>query len=649
MKKIAYILDDGKRSFTYERIAGFREAIRKSREDINLYVFRSGGFSDYDPDHNCGEYNIYHLPDFSDFDGIFLDINITYGRDANHYGVKGAEYVTKAAAASGKPVVAIAREVADFYYVGIDNHAAMTSMIRMLHEDMGLSDFWFLMGPPDNYENVIRTAALKEYCAAMGLPCEDWRFYAESYAWISGANGFRALFDRTGGKLPQAIVCANDPIAVGACDTAEQQGIKVPEDVLISGFDNLDIAAYHFPSITTVNQFRFDLGGYCMQVMERIWRGEPQERITYCPTEIILRESTGHPKPREKTLEERVAEALRREDYAENFDNLLCAVQYKLPGCTSVEEMCGVLGPLIRHMGCTGLYIVLDPALYDYAKQIDMEQDVARARFGNGSLRQEGYPKRMELVYAWEEGRGCSFPKKRVKGLFPAFDLETPGQDILFAPLHFMAYTVGYVAIRDCVKIMKTRNIARFINTLTMAMRSFFAGKKLEYINSMLSGVSMQDTMTGLLNRLGYHRQALKLFRRAKEKGERLSVLFVDMDGMKYFNDTFGHACGDDAVCSVSASILACAPEGAVCIRYGGDEFLILFPAKNEEEAAALVENIRRRIPREAAKRNMPDAPKISTGAVLTDPDSDYSLNDYVDAADKLMYNEKLSKKGGHS
>ena len=44
MKKIAYILDDGKRSFTYERIAGFREAIRKAKEDINLYVFRSGGF-----------------------------------------------------------------------------------------------------------------------------------------------------------------------------------------------------------------------------------------------------------------------------------------------------------------------------------------------------------------------------------------------------------------------------------------------------------------------------------------------------------------------------------------------------------------------------------------------------------------------------
>ena len=649
MKKIAYILDDGKRSFTYERIAGFREAINKAKEDINLYVFRSGGFSDYDPGHNCGEYNIYHLPDFSDFDGIFLDINNTYTKGMNHYGAKGADYVIKAAAASGKPVVAMARKVADFYYVGIDNHAAMTSMIRMLHEDMGLSDFWFLMGPPDNYENEIRTDALKEYCNKNGLPCEDWRFYAESYARASGVNGFNALWERTGGKLPQAIICANDPIAVGACDTAEDKGVKMPEDVLISGFDNLDIAAYHFPSITTVNQFRFDLGGYCMEVMERIWEGDLPEKITYCPTEIILRETTGHPKPREKTLEQRVAEALRRDDYTENFTNLLCAVQYKLPGCTSVEEMCGVLEPLINRMGCKGFYIALDPALYDYAKQIDMDGDIENARFGNSSLKKGGYPKRMELLYVWEEGKGGSFPRKKLKGLFPAFDFEEPGQDILFVPLHFMEYTVGFAAIRDSVEILKTRNIAPVMNTLTMAMRSFFAGKKLEYFNSMLSGVSMQDTMTGLCNRLGYHRLALKLFNRTKESGKRLAVLFVDMDGMKYFNDTFGHACGDDAVCSVSASILACVPEEAVSIRYGGDEFLILFPAEAEEEGKDLVERIRQRILGEAAKRNMPDVPKISTGLVLTDPDSDYSLNDYVDEADKLMYNEKLLKKGGHS
>ncbi len=218
----------------------------------------------------------------------------------------------------------------------------------------------------------------------------------------------------------------------------------------------------------------------------------------------------------------------------------------------------------------------------------------------------------------------------------------------MFVPLHFMEYTVGYAAIRDCVEILQTHNIAPVMNTLTMAMRSFFAGKKLEYFNSMLSGVSMQDNLTGLYNRLGYHRMAVSLFDKARNEDRSLAVLFVDMDRMKYFNDTFGHACGDDAIRCISSSILASIPEEAAAIRYGGDEFLVVFPAEAEEDATALVEKIREKIPGEAEKRNMPDVPGISVGIVLTDPESSYSLNDYVEEADKLMYNEKLIKKGGH-
>ncbi len=402
MKKILYVLDDGKRSFTFERIGGFRDAIKKAREDINLYIFRSGGSPGYESGHNCGEFNIYHLPDFSDFDGIFLDVNNTHSRSANLYGAKGADYVIRAAAASKKPVVSIARKVADFYYVGIDNHSAMTSMIAFLHEKMGLSDFWFLMGPPDNYENAIRTEALKEYCKDHGIDCEDWRFHSESYAKISGVHGFNSLWEKRGGKLPEAIICTNDFNATGACDAAAAKGVRVPQDVYITGFDNLDIAAYNFPSITTVNQFRFDLGAHCLDVMEKIWRGEEVDKTTYCPTEVILRESTGHQKPSEKTLEDRVAESLKKEEYTEHFNNLLCTAQYKLPGCTSVEEMCKTIEPLVSNMGCTGFYLVLDPALYDYSKQIVVDENIENARFGNGSLKKGGYPRQMELVYSWE-------------------------------------------------------------------------------------------------------------------------------------------------------------------------------------------------------------------------------------------------------
>ncbi|MBQ9437703.1 MAG: diguanylate cyclase [Lachnospiraceae bacterium] len=655
MKKILYILDDGKRSFTFERIAGFREAIRKSAEEINFYIFRSAGLAEYESIHNCGEYNIYRLPNFSDYDGIFLDINNFHSRSANLHGSRAATYVIRAAAASKKPVVTIAAQIADFYYVGIDNHAAMTSMIEHLHKNMGLKDFWFLMGPADNYENVVRTEALKEYCMANGLNHADWRFHAESYAISSGIHGFEHLWKQSDGKLPEAILCANDNIASGACQTAASYGVRIPKDVFVTGFDNMDIAAYSSPSITTVDQYRFDLGRYCINVMESIWRGEDTPKTTYTPTGIVLRESTGHTKPTEEMLEARVAEALRKDAYTENFSNRLCAAQYYLPGCKSIEEMCKALEPLIKEINCKSLHIVLDPAVYDYADQVNINNDndhvsEKSALFGNGSLHIENYPREMELTYRWTEKTGSEFPHKRIQSLFPEFDFPESGQDILFTPLHFMEYTVGYLVIRDCVEILHTRNVAPIVNTLTMAMRGFFDGKKLEYFNQMLSGLSMKDNLTGLYNRLGYHRLATKLFNETTGDGKRLGVLFLDMDNMKYFNDTFGHSCGDDAICSISTSISKSIPKEAVAIRYGGDEFLILFPANTEEEITSLIEDISAHIPEEADARKMPDVPGVSSGFVLTEPTSSLTLNDYVEEADKLMYDQKLMKKaaGGH-
>ncbi len=645
MKRLLYIVDDGKRNFTYARVAGFMNAIKKAGAPINLYVIRSSGLGEYDAAHNCGEYNIYHLPDFSDFDAIILDINNFYNTNENLYGAKGASYVTRAAAASGKPVISLANKLADFYYVGIDNYAAMTSVIEYLHGELGLSDFWFLMGPEDNYENKIRSEALTAYCRDKGLPVGQERFHAESYAVESGIHGFGKLYHSHNEKLPQAIICSNDQIALGACRAAAAAGRAVPKDMMVTGFDNNAVSAYLSPTITTVDQLQWTMGEICIDIIQRIWRSDDVPLVTYTPTNLILRESTGAPKPTEENIMGRIGEFLNKEMYTEYFQNQLCAIQYKLPGCETIEEMCLALEPCIPAMQCRGLYLVLDKELYEYGNQISFDQGSGQAKSTNEGLMTEGYPESMELVFFWEEGIGMTFPKKTIQGLFPTFDSDKAGRDFLFAPIHFMDASVGYIVIRDCEEILHTGNIAPIVNTLTMAMRGFFAGKKLEYLNQMLSGISMRDSLTGLCNRLGYHHLASRLFRRVTSEGRRLGVIFLDMDKMKYFNDVFGHSCGDDAICSVSAAISANIPKDAIPVRFGGDEFMVLTPAGSREEVTELIERILNSIPAEAKARNMPDVPGISTGFVLTDPKSNLTLNDYVDEADKLMYNDKKSRK----
>lgn len=166
MKKIALIMDGWKRFFTYAWPAGVLERIRETNEDVNLYIFNSSGDWSKDEDYNIGEYNIYRLPDLNDFDGIIVDLNnIRYP--------KVREYVISSAKATGKPVISIANEIADFYYVGIDNYSAMQEMMAHLYEVHGCRRFWYVMGPDDNYESNrvwLRCAIFQRHTGFYGMP-----------------------------------------------------------------------------------------------------------------------------------------------------------------------------------------------------------------------------------------------------------------------------------------------------------------------------------------------------------------------------------------------------------------------------------------------------------------------------------------------
>lgn len=127
MRKVALITDGWRRLFTYAWPAGILQRIRETGEDVNLYIFNSTGNWSRDAGYNRAEYNIYNLPELSDFDGIILELN-------NISSPAVLADVISNAKRSGRPVVSIANELGDFYYVGIDNYSAMKQVIAHLHE-----------------------------------------------------------------------------------------------------------------------------------------------------------------------------------------------------------------------------------------------------------------------------------------------------------------------------------------------------------------------------------------------------------------------------------------------------------------------------------------------------------------------------------
>ena len=552
-------------------------------EEINLYIFRSAGAWTLDRNYNLGEYNIYQLPDLSEFDGIILDVNSIHQREQYGCGAASWEYLINAARQSGKPVLSLANRIEGFYYVGIDNYAAMLPMMEHVYHVHGCRKFWFVMGPRDNYENGQRMRAVVDYLTERNVPCGEECFFCESFEIKSGYRGFMKLYEKHG-ELPQAVICANDEIAVGVCKAAEEKGFSVPEDFIVTGFDNFDKAAYVRKEILT------------------------EAELTGLEEEIKM-------------------------------------LEYELLYCKTPEEIYEKILKGTHSLQCDDMYLVLDEKIEDYQNEGGETLEDITNLSGDGRFHEIGYPDKMKKIYTDPASGKIKMEVQSRKKLFDDLDADEGGREYLFLPFHFSQYTVGYIVIVNSAYLMEKRYLNKLMSTIMTGMENFYRSKRLEYINRELGEISMRDAMTGLYNRLGYQNQACRIFKESKEKNQDLSILFMDMDRLKYMNDTFGHECGDLAIKITARAILRFCPDNAVAIRMGGDEFLVILTKMSQDEMTRLVNSIRKDISARVKLLDFPCELGISAGGIDTDMRCSKELDDYVREADEVMYQEKTARK----
>lgn len=641
MKKIALVMDDEIRSFTLTRIAGVLQSIKEANEPVSLYIFRSSGASSMDEEHNIGEYNIYHLPDFSDFDGIIVDLNNVKKDDQLSSGVQAFEYVIEQIKKSGKPRISIANNIEDFYFVGIDNYASMKTMIAHLHEVHNCKSFWFVTGPKGNYENQNRVKALLDYMDAHQLAYSENDFYYENFEYQCGMNGFKKLLS-THETLPDAIICANDNIAIGVCEMAGEMGYSIPQDFKITGFDDYDKAAIYSPGITTVNQMKGETGYQCGQIMLRIWNGEDVPRTNYTKTSNMFRASCGCHSSHDKALSDYIRDEIRKDVINTEYNEQMKILNYELVHCTSITDICCLMSERISIIRDISLYLILDEHLCEQENSTNLQDHFLAEQ---EQFCTKGYPESMKMVFAYEEGEIKEIEKKEIRNLFPAFESDTAGTDFTFLPLHFGKYTVGYFVVKNGLHLMESRYLINVIDTLSTAIENLYRKNQLKYANDMLSRLYVRDSMTGLFNRLGYQKNALELFRNKKVLKENLTILFIDMDRLKYINDNFGHEYGDFAIKIIANAIFHNCGEEAIPVRWGGDEFLIITPLLTPEELETFKAKMQDEINENAKRMQLPCSLTVSIGSTNTDISTSKSLDDYIQDADSKMYEEKMRKK----
>jgi len=160
-----------------------------------------------------------------------------------------------------------------------------------------------------------------------------------------------------------------------------------------------------------------------------------------------------------------------------------------------------------------------------------------------------------------------------------------------------------------------------------------------------LRALSITDELTGLANRRGFFAFAQQQLKQVRRTGERMVLLYADMDNLKAINDSEGHVAGDRALVETARIFRETFRDSDIIARMGGDEFAAILMNATDNGVTAAQSRLRKRLEEYNARRDNSGHLEVSIGLSVFDPANPCSLDELIRQADSRMYEEKQRKK----
>jgi diguanylate cyclase (GGDEF)-like protein/PAS domain S-box-containing protein len=166
-----------------------------------------------------------------------------------------------------------------------------------------------------------------------------------------------------------------------------------------------------------------------------------------------------------------------------------------------------------------------------------------------------------------------------------------------------------------------------------------------KHLEEQLRTLSLTDELTGLHNRRGFFTLVEPLLKLSKRQKSGVLMLYADLDNLKRINDTFGHQEGDLALIDTADILKKTYRESDIIARIGGDEFVVLPVGSPEDRIEIITARLEENLKNQIAKKDRKYSLSLSFGISHYDPESPCSIDDLINRAEKLMYEQKYKKK----
>jgi len=261
------------------------------------------------------------------------------------------------------PMVSITLPLAGIPSVVVDNSAGLRVALTHLIEAHGYRRLAFIRGTAGNLEAEQRYRIYTEVLAEHGLPLDPDLVAPGDFNMPAGRAAIRLLLDERRTSF-EAVVAANDNMALGALEALQDRGRQVPKDVAVIGFDDIPETRFITPPLTTIRQPLYEQGRRAAQLVLGALRGElPPEQVSL-PTELIARRSCGCPIAAPATSRE--SEAARQRDFLHQTLRserearvLLGEISHGLMGASNLTQQMDMVAHELPRLGITSCYLSL--------------------------------------------------------------------------------------------------------------------------------------------------------------------------------------------------------------------------------------------------------------------------------------------------
>ena len=638
-KKIAVFITDWDPNAWGLLLKGIRD--RAEMDDYDVYVFNCSGGAGDKRKHDKGEFHIFDLPRLEQFDGMIVAGSTIIPTSV-------VERLAKRIVKSGQPGITLEVPCVGVDFGGIDNVESERMMMEHVITHHKCERIYFVSGPEGNAESDMRRKAYYDAMKEHGLAAPEYNTFTGNYQFESGCravNYFRMLPE----GLPQAIVCANDLMAMGVCRRLEELGIDVPSQIIVTGFDNIDDSADFVPSITTVERPREELGAEaCDYIIKRIEDPTFGDGLK-CKTHLELRESCGCESANLYVGRQFRIEHFRKLETEETVARTMNKMMARLTDCDVFSELYTCLEGYIEKLKCERFYLCLDRDLIKNENASHQEWGGDDSIYSRMHWRKTGFPEKVRVVIAKNGREEIKCKEYDGNWILPEEEkqFKTKSDLYIYAPVHYQDNCFGY-----CVVVNPTseRYSLGFSQWMLMVGSSIETIRRKNLMNAaieQLDELYTRDQLTGLYNRFGFERYSADLIANCVERKQPLVCVFFDLDGLKEINDNHGHEGGDVAIRTVAEVLLEVKDQGDVITRLGGDEYLVLCSEKPSvvREKIALVEE---KIEERNKTMELPFTVSVSGGFCSEIPDENFNLDELIEEADKAMYENKKRKKETH-